>query len=225
MIDPISQPKTISKASGKVLLAGGYGVLEEGNFGLSLAINKHFYSLTSLELGPSRGDPIVVEVSSPQIQGRWVYKYFVSSEQIVENSGQVNPFVENAIKYSLLYGLKKSKKNASILKVKILFDRGFLSETGSEDTKGIKFLDYKGTPSKTGLGSSACVIVVIVEGILNELLRGEEEITKDVVNVLSQVSNIGAQNKIGSNFDISTAVYGSQLYKNILPRRAFSAIE
>lgn len=45
------------------------------------------------------------------------------------------------------------------------------------------------------------------------------------MNYLSQVANIAAQNKIGSNFDISTAVYGSQLYKNILPRVAFEAIE
>ena len=45
------------------------------------------------------------------------------------------------------------------------------------------------------------------------------------MNYLSQVANIAAQNKIGSNFDISTAVYGSQLYKNILPRVAFETIE
>lgn len=45
------------------------------------------------------------------------------------------------------------------------------------------------------------------------------------MNYLSQVANIAAQNKIGSNFDISTAVYGSQLYKNVLPRAAFEAIE
>ena len=40
------QNRSIYKASGKVLIAGGYGVLEEGNYALSLAINKHFYSIT-----------------------------------------------------------------------------------------------------------------------------------------------------------------------------------
>ena len=67
--------------------------------------------------------------------------------------------------------------------------------------------------------------MVIVEGILNGLFRGGFEEKKDLVNVLSQVANIAAQNKIGSNFDISTAVYGSQLYKNVLPKKAFEAVE
>jgi phosphomevalonate kinase len=39
--------------------------------------------------------------------------------------------------------------------------------------------------------------------------------------MVSQVANLAAQNKIGSNFDISTAVFGSHLYKNVLPRKAF----
>lgn len=43
--------------------------------------------------------------------------------------------------------------------------------------------------------------------------------------MISQVANIAAQNKIGSNFDISTAVFGSQVYTNILPKRVFLAME
>ena len=41
MINP-SQP-TISRALGKVLIAGGYGVLEEFNLGLSLALENSLY--------------------------------------------------------------------------------------------------------------------------------------------------------------------------------------
>ena len=37
---------TFFKTTGKVLIAGGYAVLEEGNVGLSLALNRHFYSIT-----------------------------------------------------------------------------------------------------------------------------------------------------------------------------------
>jgi len=37
--------------------------------------------------------------------------------------------------------------------------------------------------------------------------------------VISQTANLSAQKKIGSNFDISTAIYGTHLYKNILPHR------
>ena len=39
----------IFRASAKVLLAGGYGLLEEGNQGLSLALDRHFYSITRLQ--------------------------------------------------------------------------------------------------------------------------------------------------------------------------------
>jgi mevalonate kinase len=36
--------RKIVKAPGKVLIAGGYGVLEEGNAGLSLAVDRYFYA-------------------------------------------------------------------------------------------------------------------------------------------------------------------------------------
>ncbi len=47
------QPKVIyTKACGKVLVAGGYGVLEKYNIGLSLALENYFYC--SLEHSQSR---------------------------------------------------------------------------------------------------------------------------------------------------------------------------
>ena len=46
-----------------------------------------------------------------------------------------------------------------------------------------------------------------------------------MINALSHIANLAAQNKIGSNFDISTAVYGSHLYQNVLPRIAFEAMK
>ena len=110
------------------------------------------------------------------------------------------------------------QKNPSQIEVKIIFDRGFLSETPQQRASKAKFLDYEQGTAKTGLGSSACVIVAVVGGIVKLLTDSWTE--KDI-NVLSQVANIAAQNKIGSNFDISTAVFGSQLYTNVLPKKAF----
>ena len=37
--------------------------------------------------------------------------------------------------------------------------------------------------------------------------------------MISQTANLSDKKKIGSNFDISTAIYGTHLYKNILPHR------
>ena len=47
---------------------------------------------------------------------------------------------------------------------------------------------------------------------------------KKEVNVISHVANLASQKKIGSNFDISTAVFGSHLYKNVLPRKVYPII-
>ena len=52
---------------------------------------------------------------------------------------------------------------------------------------------------------------------------GQKE-NKNLINVISQVANLSAQKKIGSNFDISTAVFGTHLYQNILPEIAFNCI-
>lgn len=63
--------------------------------------------------------------------------------------------------------------------------------------------------------------MVTVSALLKQITG---ETAAKTVNALSQVANLAAQNKIGSNFDISTAVYGSHLYQNILPRLAFETI-
>ena len=47
----------------------------------------------------------------------------------------------------------------------------------------------------------------------------------NVVNVVSQMANLAAQGKIGSNFDISTAVHGSHLYENVLPRKVMDGLK
>jgi phosphomevalonate kinase len=122
----------------------------------------------------------------------------------------------------LEYSLSRTSQAPSRIGIKIIFDRGFLSETPQQRTSKAKFIDYESGTAKTGLGSSACVVVVVVGGIVKLLT---EKWTENDINVLSQVANIAAQNKIGSNFDISTAVFGSQLYTNVLPKIAFEAVE
>jgi phosphomevalonate kinase len=63
-------------------------------------------------------------------------------------------------------------------------------------------------------------MVVTVSAILRHELG---EVALGRVNAVSQVANLAAQKKIGSNFDISTAVFGSHLYTNLLPMAAFEA--
>ena len=51
----------------------------------------------------------------------------------------------------------------------ILFDRGFLSETEQQKKQKNKFIVYEKNTSKTGLGSSACVVVSVIGGILKSI--------------------------------------------------------
>jgi phosphomevalonate kinase len=62
------QSYTFYKAAGKILVAGGYGVLEEGNLGLSLAVDRHFYSITRVLEGPGNMGEVFIRVESPQIK-------------------------------------------------------------------------------------------------------------------------------------------------------------
>lgn len=69
---------------------------------------------------------------------------------------------------------------------------------------------------KTGLGSSAALVTSIVAAILSHLnLISSEMAPKDLLLVhnIAQYSHCLAQGKIGSGFDVSSAVYGSQIYR------------
>lgn len=50
-----------------------------------------------------------------------------------------------------------------------------------------------------------------------------------LLNFLAQLTNIIAQNKIGSGFDIATAVYGTQLYykfgKDVIERNLIENVK
>lgn len=72
--------------------------------------------------------------------------------------------------------------------------------------------------AKTGMGSSAALTTSLVGALLewfgivnlnNDILNVEH---KRIVHNLSQLSHAIAQGKIGSGFDVSAAVYGSQIY-------------
>lgn len=67
--------RLVLKAPGKVLMAGGYGVLEEQNVGLSLAVDRYFYSVSSRVDSEKEEEMIEVDVSSPQIGQKWAYRF------------------------------------------------------------------------------------------------------------------------------------------------------
>lgn len=109
---------------------------------------------------------------------------------------------------------------AGKIHLEIVFSRNFISNLDALDES--VFPKYRSGYKKTGLGSSACVLVSIVKCLTSIFGTGVDQ--ERLVNLISQVANLSAQNKIGSNFDISTAVYGTHLYQNQLPHLIFSQL-
>ncbi|KAL6544167.1 hypothetical protein OROGR_010664 [Orobanche gracilis] len=97
--------------------------------------------------------------------------------------------------------------------------------------------DRKSKPevAKTGLGSSAAMTTAVAAALLHYLgvvslpseispLQGNQLSNElDVVHIISQTAHCIAQGKVGSGFDVSSAVYGSQRYIRFSPEVLSSA--
>ena len=78
---------------------------------------------------------------------------------------------------------------------------------------------------KTGMGSSAAMITSLTASLLQffgvvDLRRdigGKEEENLSIIHNLAQIVHAAAQGKIGSGFDVASAVYGSIIYQRFRP--------
>lgn len=88
--------------------------------------------------------------------------------------------------------------------------------------------------AKTGLGSSAAMTTAVVAallhylGVVNLALLSDQNQVKDttdldVVHMIAQTAHCIAQGKVGSGFDVSSAVYGSHRYVRFSPEVISSA--
>jgi phosphomevalonate kinase len=75
---------------------------------------------------------------------------------------------------------------------------------------------------KTGLGSSAALVTSLAAALLSHYLPASlfdlaTAQGKRVLHNLAQIAHCSAQGKIGSGFDVASAVYGSCLYRRFSP--------
>ncbi|XP_042488317.1 phosphomevalonate kinase, peroxisomal-like isoform X2 [Macadamia integrifolia] len=266
----------VASAPGKVLMTGGYLILERPNAGLVLSTNARFYAIVKPiyeAVSPHRWTWawIDVKLTSPQLCRESMYKMSLKNLtlQCVSSRELSNPFVEQAIQYTVATAhavfADKSKKDVLCnlllrgLDITILGSNDFYSYRNQIEAQGLPLTPeslaslppfsaitsnvdglngekFKPEVAKTGLGSSAAMTTAVVAALLqylgvvnlpvptNTLCQGKTgtEIL-DLVHVVAQSAHCIAQGKVGSGFDVSAAVYGSQRYVRFSPEVLSSA--
>ena len=152
MANSHSSPTTHVSAPGKVLLAGGYLVLDQRFQGLVIAIDSRFHVIVkerkvdemaipgNSNIGTS-SEKIQIIVKSPQfLDGVWNFVYDVESatlKQLLAADDQENKFVAAALSFSLGFIVASNEKrdNGSLLirngyglEISIFADNDFYSQ-------------------------------------------------------------------------------------------------
>ena len=168
---------------GKILLFGGYAILEPGNVGLVLCIDKGLHFSVQ-----KRSDSNII-VRSPQYAIAAVGKYDGNTACFSEKDPSFL-FIEQATAYSITY-----------LQYKKIDITGFELDIRTDDALLMK-------NKKTGFGSSAAVTVGVVQSVL-----GCFGITdKDVISKIALYAHFKSQGKVGSGFDISASCFGGHFF-------------
>ncbi|CEG81497.1 hypothetical protein RMATCC62417_15694 [Rhizopus microsporus] len=227
----------IASAPGKVLITGGYLVLEPEYTGTVIGTSSRFY--TVIQPGANG----LITVRSPQFDNaNWTYEITMGTTFTLkaQEVGSPNKFVETALAFTLKIILKKQgmekvhDKLMAGMDIIIVGDNDFYSQRVQLKSKNLpntvealasltpfcKTYATLATVHKTGLGSSAALITSLVAALL---LRFEmiEDVTSDKnkkwVHNVAQFVHCFAQGKVGSGFDVSSAVWGSHCYKRFNP--------
>ncbi|RYR48061.1 hypothetical protein Ahy_A07g034055 isoform B [Arachis hypogaea] len=260
----------VASAPGKVLITGGYLILERPNAGLVLSTNARFYAIVKPLHNEIQPDSWAwawadVRLTSPQLGREGHYKLALknltvqsvsSSRHWLHEGG--NPFVEYAVQYSVAaaYATLDNNKKEVLhklllqgLDITILGCNDFYSYRNEIERRGLPLTpeslasippfasitfntddggDCKPEVAKTGLGSSAAMTTAVIGALLHYLgviklsSSKDQQDRKDYTDIdllhkIAQTAHCIAQGKVGSGFDVSSAVYGSQRYVRFSP--------
>ncbi|PPD81572.1 hypothetical protein GOBAR_DD21512 [Gossypium barbadense] len=248
--------EVVASAPGKVLMTGGYLILERPNAGIVLSTNARFYAIVK---------PIHEDVKPESWAWSWTDVKLTSPQLSRESIESRNPFVENAIQYTVAAAhatFDKNKKEAldklllQGLDITILGCNDFYSYRNQIEALGLPLTpealatlppftsitfnseesnggNCKPEVAKTGLGSSAAMTTAVVAALLHYLgvvnlstssadqhQENKNSTDLDIVHMIAQSAHCIAQGKVGSGFDVSSAVYGSQRYVRFSPEAA-----
>ncbi|KAK8250664.1 phosphomevalonate kinase-like protein [Phyllosticta capitalensis] len=224
-------------APGKVLLAGGYLVLDRDYTGLVFGLSARIHVIVrplSTGSGVSLSEIIV---KSPQFVGAtWEYGYRLAEDgggiQVTQLRASAtealhrNPFVETALSYALTYVSALSSNRIEPASITILADNDYYSSGPAHiQSPGDRFRNFNlplWDAHKTGLGSSAALVTAFTGAVLSHYLPKsafslDSDEGKSRLHNLAQAAHCAAQGKVGSGFDVASAVFGSCLYKRFSP--------
>ncbi|KAI8366113.1 Phosphomevalonate kinase [Radiomyces spectabilis] len=231
---------TVASAPGKVLLAGGYLVLEQCFSGLVVGTSARFYT----GIRAAKGDPHIIRVSSPQFDAAsWAYSAQAVDEELVFASlptESQNKFVETCLRFALMIIQQRieseifNKVMETGLDVSIVGDNDFYSQRPQLKAKQLPttaealaslppFCHTQATLAtvhKTGLGSSAALTTSLVAALFAHFKAVESldyEDDRVLIHNVAQYVHCFAQGKVGSGFDVSAAVWGSHRYRRFNP--------
>lgn len=189
--------KVTVSAPGKILLLGGYSILERPNVGYVLSVDKR----VSVTLKPIKERKIIFDIPQYQIkaEGEFRDNKIVFLEDLDEAKSNILKFVKSAVEICLCYLPSKTEESF----------RGFEISTFSDPAFGLG-------KEKTGLGSSAAVTVATVGALFASFGLNIEE-NANLISRASHLAHFFAQGKVGSGFDISCAVFGTQKYIRFSP--------
>lgn len=264
----------VASAPGKVLMTGGYLILERPNAGLVLSTNARFFAIVKPLYDEIKPDSWAwawtdVKLTSPQLSRESLYKLALKNLalQCCSSSESRNPFVEQAVQYAVATAyatLDKNKKEflhkllLQGLDITILGSNEFYSYRNQIEARGLPLTpealatlppftsitfntgesngeNCKPEVAKTGLGSSAAMTTAVVGALLHYLgvvnlssskdqhQEKKDATDLDVVHMIAQTAHCIAQGKVGSGFDVSSAVYGSHRYVRFSPEVISSA--
>ena len=239
-------------APGKILIAGGYLILQSPNLGVVVSCTARFF--TTVKGLPMNTKPIsgtsIIMVESPQFHQSFDFEYSLASHTLILKSKTPNKFVEKCLFVVLAYvkehlgeeafgsTLKTISSQKQAIGIKLRADNDFYSHIKKLklEKKPLLSSSLQDLPaflpcptkedgtvdvSKTGMGSSAAMTASLVGALLNffdvvNLRNGQTEENSDkdktLIHNLGQIAHSVAQEKCGSGFDVSAAVYGSQKY-------------
>ncbi|KAF2482892.1 ribosomal protein S5 domain 2-type protein [Neohortaea acidophila] len=225
-------------APGKVLLAGGYLCLDRTYTALVFGLDARIHVVVR-PIPTRRGVELSeIEVTSPQFQeAAWNYGYRLGGSGSGMSVTQLrmdadlhvnrNVFIETTLGYALSYISAITSPTITPASITILADNDYYSTPAAPAATSTqpRFRDFGvklRKAHKTGLGSSAALVTAITAAVLSYYLPSklfdlDSDRSKRIIHNLAQAAHCAAQGKVGSGFDVASAVYGSCLYRRFSP--------